>query len=303
MGKISKPLVSVIVPFYGSFDKRRLELTLESIRAQKEVNIEIVVSEQGTKPVFESVKNIEHIFSCCKLSKYFNPGLIRNAGINISSGEFLYTNDADILFLDENYLSSLLDSLLQDENLVFYRPLMRRLPLDNFEGFNRVVLKTDIKKALSSLDYSQSFLATIDGKHRDLKIVVKRGEEDYDKIFTTSMNNFNKYLIDSSLKGKEPIIWSENLHCGGNFLRRRHFDLVGGYCEEFVTWGCEDSDLQWKLGSYFKLKKVPEQFEVLHLDHEKTYFSSEMWKRNEGICVKRRQRGVSSAIEEDKNGR
>ena len=98
------------------------------------------------------------------------------------------------------------------------------------------------------------------------------------------------------------MIWSEDLHCGGNLFRKEHFYQVGRYCENFVNWGCEDSDLQWKMTAYYDLQFFPktEKFEVLHLDHSKDYFSSSMWNLNEEICAKRKTAGVDCAIKKDR---
>ena len=84
-------------------------------------------------------------------------------------------------------------------------------------------------------------------------------------------------------------------------MRRKHLDLVGAYCERFINWGCEDSDLQWKLGERFSLQFIPNEarFEVIHLDHPKLYFSKEAWKRNEAIADCRKRQGAYISIAQD----
>ena len=86
-----------------------------------------------------------------------------------------------------------------------------------------------------------------------------------------------------------------------NFFRRKQFEIVGGYCEDFINWGCEDSDLQWKFKEVFDLQFFPEgkEFMVMHLDHKRGYFSPEMWKRNEKICSERKQKGILKVAKED----
>lgn len=300
-----KGLISVVIPIYGNFDSRRAILTIDSVRNQKNANIEIIVSEQGESPKLESKisKGVKYIFNRHVPSKElndFNPGLIRNLAIANSLGEFVYTNDADILFLNEDYLAKGIDLLMADPSLVLYRPPMRRLPIENFEEFSVLALKKGVSGAINSLDLSQRYLATTDRKKRELKVVRKSAEE-YIKTFTTSMENFKRYMSDSSLKGKEPMIWSEDLHCGGNLFRRHQFEKVGRYCQDFINWGCEDSDIQWKFRASFKLAFFPytKEFEVLHLDHLKGYFSSKMWKRNESIEKERKKQGIQEAIRQD----
>jgi len=298
-------LISVVIPIYGSFDIKRLILTVESIKNQEGVEVEIIVSEQGVKPrardlLDDSVKYIftKHI-PRLDLSD-FNPGIIRNLAISKATGEFVYTLDADVILLDKQFLKKGKELLEKDTNLVLFRPFMRRLPIENFEDFYQTFKKEGMQFAIDSLDKSQDYLITLDGLQRELKVVTKDTEE-YRKTFTTSMENFKRYLEDPNLKGQEPKIWSENRHCGSNFFRREQFDLVGGYCEEFINWGCEDSDLQWKFKEVFNLEFFPEgdEFEVMHLDHDRGYFSPEMWKENESICSQRKNNGIVNSILED----
>ena len=84
-------------------------------------------------------------------------------------------------------------------------------------------------------------------------------------------------------------------------FRREQFVSVGGYCEDFVNWGCEDSDLQWKFAEKYGIEFFPDELEVIHLDHPKGYFSPEMWVRNEKIITQRKSEGVESAIRLDKS--
>jgi len=231
----------------------------------------------------------------------FRPGKVRNLGAKLAKGQFIYTNDADIIFKNQNYLSSLIKRLESNPDMAFHRPKMRRMPLECFDEFLRRINEVGIRKTIDSLNYQQDFLATTDEIVRKLKVVkrIRNGEE---KIVTTSLENFQRYISDSSLKGQEPTIWSHDVHCGGTFMRKSQFETVGGYCEEFRTWGCEDSDLQWKLAQCFDLQFIPgePQFEVLHMDHPKKYFSSDMLKSNNSIQENRRILGISEIIKRDK---
>ena len=48
--RIEEGLVSVVLPIYGDFDPRRAILSVESIRDQKDLYLEIIVSEQWDLP-------------------------------------------------------------------------------------------------------------------------------------------------------------------------------------------------------------------------------------------------------------
>lgn len=305
--------ISVIIPFYGSFNTDRFFLTLDSVMAQKNVDLEVVVSEQGEFPQLEErIGDAKYIFGqhtpSAELSD-FRPGLVRDIAIRNSGGEFIYTTDADIVFLNPFYLEVAYNLLKKDSNLVLNRPPMRRLPLVQFDSFKSAA-RTGIQDVVSYLDFSQDYFAFMDGRKIKVKVITRQPKEgypeaeDYAKTFTAYYEEFERYIGDPSLKGKEPIIWNENRHCGGIFMRREQFDIVGGYCRDFINWGCEDSDLQWKLLQCFNSVRFPlsREYEVLHLDHPKGYFSPEMWKRNEAIASKRRDEGVvNSAIYDYKN--
>ena len=67
----------------------------------------------------------------------FRPGKVRNLGAKLAKGQFIYTNDADIIFKNQNYLSSLIKRLESNPDMAFHRPKMRRMPLECFDEFLR----------------------------------------------------------------------------------------------------------------------------------------------------------------------
>ena len=296
-----KGLISVIIPIYGNFCIDRLMICIDSLKSQKE-NVEIIVSEQGENSRLENRLNpdIKHIFSPLKSeAEEVYSGKIRNIGIRESKGEFIYTNDADIIFPNSDYFNIIKNILTKNDKLIIHKPLMRRLIIDNFNEFSNLRENLGFSGAINKLDFNQKYITTTDKIERKLKIIKK--SSDYEKIFTCSWQKFIRYSADKNLKGLEPTIWKENLHAGGNFFRKKHFELVGGYCERYSNWGREDSDLQWKLGELYNLEFFPknENLEVIHLDHELPYFSKEKWQNNEIISHKRVELGAYNAILED----
>lgn len=306
---MKRGLVSVIFPIYGDFHADRLFLAIASARAQKGVDVEVVVSECGESPKLKgrldpSVKYIfrEHAFK--KGLSDFNPGRIRNDAVASASGEFIYTSDADTIFINEHFLAKSEEIVSQNRDMVLHRPPMRKLPIDNLEEFKKRVERDGIQTAIASLNLSNEFLATTDDSKRDIKVAVSNSEGDL-RVRITSMEEFERYTADPLLKENEHAIWSENVHYGANLMRREQFESVGGYCEQYINWGCEDTDLQWKLKHMFNLQLFPkiEEFTVIHLDHEKRYLLPEMARRNEDIFARRKQKGVYLAVKEDKERR
>lgn len=300
--------ISVVIPIYGDFDIRRILVCIDSIKCQREVDLEIVVSEQGIERRFPEVEGVKYIFTYYKPSKEvsdFNPGRVRNIAIFNSTKEYIYTIDADVVLSDPFFLKKSLDFLKKNSQSVLYRPFMRRLPKDNFEDFYKFFSSQGFTAALSKLIINQEFLVKISSEYRELKIFEKISEEaGYKKTFTSLIEDYNKYIEERLGSDTEfnfwPVYWNENRHCGSNLFRRDQFLEVGGYSEQFINWGCEDSDLQWKFRENYNLQFFPEELEVIHLDHPKGYLSPKMWDENEKKSAKRKREGIDLAIKFDK---
>lgn len=300
--------VSVVIPIYGDFDISRILLCIDSIKIQRDIDSEIVVSEQGIARRLPEIEGVKYIFTYHKPQEKlsdFNPGKVRNIAILNSTKDYVYTIDADVVLPDPYFLKRLLDTLRDNPNKVLYRPFMRRLPLDNFEEFRKWCDSLGIGEALKKLIINQDFLVKTDPEYRELKIFEKISKEaGYKKTFTSLIKDYEKYIEERIGTEKEfnfwPVYWNENRHCGSNFFRRSQFMDVGGYCERFINWGCEDSDLQWKFRETYNLEFFPPELEVIHLDHPKGYLSPQMWDLNEKKSAERKSGGVKSAVDYDK---
>lgn len=307
---MNRPEISVVLPLYGSFDVQRSLIVIESIKLQKNVLTEIVVSEQGEQRRFPNVEGVKYTFKYHRPQEHlsdFNPGNVRNLAIAKSTANLIYTNDSDIVFTDPNYLERSADFLQAEPNRVLYRPFMRRLPLNNFSTFCSWVSESGLEIAISKLHKNQEFLLKTSPDYREMKVFSKKSEEaNYTKTFASLIEDYQEY-VRRGLGSDEklnfwPVYWNENRHCGANMFRRTHFENVGGYCEDFINWGCEDSDLQWKFRETLKLDFFPEDLEVLHLDHPKGYVSPKMWAENEKACSQRRNiEGLKASIQRDGN--
>lgn len=300
--------ISVAIPLYGNFDINRVIRCIDSIKLQEGVDKEIILSEQGEIKRFPDIEGVKHIFTYHKPQENlsdFNPGKVRNIAIMNSTKDYIYTMDADVIFLDPFFLKKILEALKKDSNKVLFRPFMRRLPCDNFDEFNKWCNSLGFEKAIKKLIINQKFLVKTSLGYRPLKTFEKDSKEaGYRKTFTSLIEDYNKYVkerlgSDDNLNFW-PVYWNENRQCGSNFFNRSQFLNVGGYCEKFINWGCEDSDLQWKFRETYELEFFPPEMEVIHLDHLKDYLSPRMWARNEEISAIRKKEGVKLAIEADK---
>lgn len=300
-------LVSVIIPLYKSFDASRVQMSIDSLKQQQKVNLEIVVAEQSEEPTFHSQKGISYVFIPNREvgnSNYAIPGLIRNRAAKSSSGEYLYNSDGDIVYFNPFYFAEILELIKTGDEVVLYRPPMRRLPIEDFQKFKLRWKDVGLQKALDLLDMSEEFCARMPGSPISI-VPFRKKESGRLKTFLYSSSDLKRYLENPALKGSEPKYSTLSVHAGATFMKSEYFLAVGGFCEQFIAWGCHDADLQWKLKGRFSLIEFPSfpEYEVLHLDHERGYFDKLQWQANRKIQQLRRLKGINNAILEDlKNG-
>lgn len=296
-----KPQISVVIPIYGDFDSKRLELVLKACKNQKGIDLEAVVSEQNLEPQFEAVARkleVTYVHTLPELAEdktpLFNTGLVRNEGVQVSSGNFLYLTDADIVFIDKEYLLHL-TRLSKESNFTLIKPPMVRLLKPSFEKFYWSVQHLGVTSALLQLDLS-GYVTYIGPNNSKLRIIQRKN-----RTLTISEDFFEKFKADSSLRLLAPTLFYDTAHIGGIFVPRQRFDSVVGYCERFYKWGYEDSDLQWKLAQIASIEEIPSQarFKVLHLDHPKSYFCPEQNEINRTIAEVRMQEQILEIIRKD----
>jgi glycosyltransferase involved in cell wall biosynthesis len=302
-GKEFDDLISVIIPLYKGFDSERVKISIDSLKQQKSVNLEISIAEQSEAPSFKLSEGITYSFVPEDILKnnFASPGKVRNKAALSSSGKYLYNSDGDIVYLNPFYFAEMLELIKTGKNVVLYRPPMRRLPLEDFKTFSNAYQGFGLQKTLDLLDMSEDFCAKIPESSASIIPIIKK-ESGRIKTFLFSNSDFKKYLEDPSLKGSEPQYSTLNIHAGGTFVEREQFLEIGGFCEEFAAWGCHDADLQWKLKEKFNLIEIPRlpEYEVLHLDHKRGYFNKDQWQANRDIQQNRKLYGVEKAILEDK---
>ncbi len=295
--------IAITTAIYGTFDPSRLRLSIESLLRQIHQPIQIIVSEENLTPLFkdEAAKSgITYIFNKPSIvdgMPLYNPGKIRNEALNKVRADLVYTNDADIIFMNPHYLEDLVTLLHKTNGKVLQHPPLRRLPLPYFDEFKKNVERQGLEAALKNLYFPNDYVASTMHEEYPLKVVTGKNG----RIYNTSMDSFRNYKKNDLLKGWEPTIWFDVIHCGGTFATRKQIDSAGWYSESYFTWGYEDSDFQWKLSECFGIEAIPRdrRFEVLHLDHDKNYFSKDTNIRNQLYFEERKRRGFVRSIEED----
>lgn len=294
--------ISITHAIYGQFDERRLLLSIQSIQCTAHPLIEIIVAEQNTIPKFSDYAKklgVKYNFSRPKKingNPLFNPGEIRNNALKLATGNYIYTNDSDVVFPNKDFFGDIINLMDDMGNTAFQRPQMTRLIKESFESFYDSCSKVGIEEAINQLYKISDYEMSTEQRQSNLKIVNRRGT-----IFTIDNDDFERYMNTPSLKGHEPTIWHASMHCGGTFAKKEQIEAVKGYSTAYKTWGFEDSDIQWKLSQIFPMEFFPneEKYKVMHLDHPKGYFDAKAAKMNENTFNARKLAGINKAIEHD----
>lgn len=294
--------ISVVFPIFGDFARKRLFLAIESVKLQDYPNIEIIVSEQNSKPTYKKQakkQGVKYIhFKPRKGKAMYNVGYVRNRGIKHASGKYVYLNDSDIVFLNKSFLTRLHKLLKESKAAYLAFPPMKRLILSQFDSFYEKVRNNGLKKEIENLSFPDGY-TTYKGKTNKIK-VVRYGY--YRKKYTIPINDFKKITKDELKKYGYALLFF-TFHAGGTFVEKKKLITVGGYCENFIGWAYDDVDLQVKLSQISKTRRISipkrKSYEVLHLDH-KNNFNKEKYNRNQKVFEERLKIDIKTLIREDK---
>lgn len=291
--------VSVIIPFYGTAHSQRLELVTKSLLFQENINIDFIVAGLNQAMRVSNIKDLanlpkENVPNAVKM------GRIINNGLRLARGEFTYISDADILLHNKRYLEKLVHEIVSDR-VSLKRPPMRRFFLEDFEWFYHNVSLKGLEDSINQLDFSQDYIVKPKGAARPLRVFPKF-ENGKQKIFIASESDFQDYISNKDNEGKEPAFFNQDRHCGAVFSLTEKLLKVGGYCEDFISWGVWDADVQWKLENQTGMRLIPyrKEFEVIHLDHPKRYFSKSKWEHDKELQTRRRSISAEECIKKDR---
>ena len=290
--------VSVVIPFYGKAQVRHLNLAVNSILAQKNVDVDLVLAGINISTRINSLEDIsKHPNE--QVPEIIRTGAVINNGLRSAEGEFVYVTDADILLAHSDYLRKLIE-YSKNGRVALKRPPMRRLMLEDFDWFYSMVNSKGLDYSIGQFDFSEDYIVKPNGAFRPMRIFPKF-ENGREKVFIASEKDFQEYVSNDRNEGYEPRYFNQDRHCGGVFATSGSFRNIGGYHEGFISWGVWDADVQWKLENETGMELIPntQNYSVIHLDHEKGYFSKSKWAHDKELQFKRRKKGFQECFEED----
>ena len=227
---VSEPQVSVVLPLYGSHHAVETISFVSEMWLQQDVPCEVVVAssiERAELGLRETAGRSLRVV-------YTKPGLtsvaaLRNLAACEARAPLLYLGDGDIAPLGRDFLRRALQ--LRGDG-VLIQPWMYRCGND-----------LEFKRACVSLDEGPDDVCfvTVDDRGRLSPIAGERFEWKNDVLWVYTP------AADGGVGGMIKANRRAPYHWGAVLVERRLFDLVGGYCEEYIAYGAEDDDLLTKL--------------------------------------------------------
>lgn len=265
---------SLIIPSYNA--KERLYYNLQSLNMLEysREDFEVIVvdnnSTDGTEEMLSSI-NTNYILSSFYINKNMGRAFARNYGVKEAKGNILIFLDSDMM-VEKTFLAKHIAKHVV-LNTVVCGQSWRRVYTFYYEDF-KGYLKRNLIKQLSE----KGILKV--GRLIDKQTLISEAEIKNERYFEISFNLSKMYEAEKELLEK----YGENLD-GFNFpwsilvtnncsVEKELFDQVGGFDNSFISWGCEDLDLGYRLyknGCKFikqnEIKSVHQEHPINFLDN------------------------------------
>lgn len=237
--------ISLIIAFYN--EELYLDRCLQSVANQTYKNIEVILINDGsTDNSLQIAEKYLNTFENVKLISIENsgPGIARNKGLEIASGNYLAFLDADDA-LDNNALRKMLETLVKTKSDM----VMSLFKM--FDKNNNVIKESvwnfeeilDSKKVIS-LVVSEKFIPTVWGKLFKTSIAQKS------RFLETYWKEDDVFILNYLIHSKKITILKEyliSINCRNNSLTRQVLsqkmieDISISYGKQFQILSTQDS--------------------------------------------------------------
>lgn len=238
---------SIIIPSYNAKERLYYNLqslnTLEYSREDFEVIVVDNASTDGTEEMLSSI-DANYILSSFNLNKNMGRAFARNYGVKEAKGNILVFLDSDMM-VEKTFLAKHLEAH-KAYNTVVCGQSWRRVYSFYYEDFKGYLKRNLIKQLFEKGTLKVGIL-------KDKQALISEAEIKSEGYFEVSFNLSKMYEAEKELLEK----YGENLE-GFYFpwsilvtnncsIEKGLFDLVGGFDNSFIRWGCEDLDLGYRL--------------------------------------------------------
>ncbi len=266
-----KPTISVILTTYNA--KERLRNALESYRYQSYPNdrFELVIvddgSEDGTQAWFE---NRNWNFPVKYVYNRPNKGRAgaRNAGIQAASGDVVLFSDCDMI-AESDFIKRHAKFHESSDNVVVCGSFWQSVYSHTYKDFDPHTWRMIKRLVRSDSKLKKTYASSIKKLHerRYAHLLRKKEIEDIRKspliVYDTHISNY----FAPYAKGDYYFVWVFFVVMNVS-VRKKHLTRIGGFDEHFRGYGCEDTDVGyrlWKEGLQFIVDPTLKNYHQEHL--------------------------------------
>ncbi len=173
----------------------------------------------------------------------------------------------------------------------------------SIESINNFVddLQKDKNIDYSFLNKTLNCFVSYDDKNNNFKNTFS--QEYFSLINNILHASINKnFSSNYNPKNFKQFKWVTMCHFGGLFCTRELFFNIGGFSEYYLTYGFEDTDIQFKFDRYYSVQfidNVIKDTSIIHFEH-KSRCQNEDYQKNYLIFEKRKNDNINNVILLDK---
>jgi GT2 family glycosyltransferase len=287
--------VSIIIPSYNRYPFNQVGLYALEQQNFDLSKMEVILIDDASTDKTRGLKKYRFPYHFKYIRNKRNLGLAtsRNIGLKRAKGKVIIFLDAEMV-VDPNYVMNNYRHHLNNDHTVviggnggarLYSFLFPEYNTRQVKEFNSLLKRSEeVKKCIA--------MKTEDDSITDIQPIVSKLDSLIPLIHKADIQNFsilNSFIVPkryvrnllSQIGGKfdeSPIAW---MACLGNLSLRKSFAYkVGGFDEEFKTWGSEDVEFAYRLykaGAKFVMDPKLKRY---HQEHPESDQKKKEWKKN-----------------------
>lgn len=238
---------SIIIPSYNA--RERLHYNLQSLnmleysRGDFEV---IVVDNDSTDGTAEMLSSIDtnYTFSTVYINKNMGRAFARNHGVKEAKGDIIIFLDSDMI-VEKRFLAKHIEAH-EYCNIAVCGQSWRRVYSFYYEDF-KGYLKRNLSRQLDEKGIFE--IDRLINKQPLISEAEVKSDECFENSFNlTKMHEAEKEILEKYGNHLESYYFPWSMLVTSNCsMEKNIFNLVGGFDDRFIDWGCEDLDLGYRL--------------------------------------------------------